>query len=164
MRARIATSVVLAAAVLFGTAGCNFLAPQATTYHYFASDGVNADAGELDIRNAVIISDKGVLGNLVMTVVNNGERASLNVQFEGSGGTQNVTVSVPSGTTVFGPQDGKQVLLRQLGTKPGAVLPVYFQTGDSEGEQVEVPVLDGGLPEYADLLPIDVIIGPQSGN
>lgn len=160
MRRRIASSIVVAVAVLIGTAGCNLVAPQATTKHYFASDGVNVDVtSDIAVRNAVVITDAGKLGNLVMTVVNNStERARFTVQHESAGTRKDVTVSVPaSSTTVFGYPDGETVLLRAIDTQPGALLPIYFHSGDDEGKEVLVPVLDGGLPEYKDLLPVDVL-------
>ena len=161
VRGRIASSVIVAAAIIVGTAGCGLVAPQATTYHYFASDGVSGDIGEIGIRNAVIVTDKGKLGNLVVTIVNSGsEDAEITVQHESSNGKKTVTISAPANeTTLFGPADGEQVLLRDLDAQAGSLLDVYFQYGDEQGEDLQVPVLDGGLPEYSDLLPIDVITG-----
>ncbi len=43
--------------------------------------------------------------------------------------------------------------LEGIDTKPGANLPMYFQSGDGEGILFDVPVLDGALPYYGDLLP-----------
>ena len=60
MKARVAASIVLALAVAVGTAGCGFIAPQATTKHYDASDGVSGNVGQIDVRNAFIVTD-GVL-------------------------------------------------------------------------------------------------------
>src|ERR1700710_1284550 len=73
VKARVAASVALALAVAFGTAGCGFVAPQATTKHYDASDGVGGTVGQIDVRNAMIITDAsdGTVGNLVVTLVNN---------------------------------------------------------------------------------------------
>ncbi|TFV99969.1 hypothetical protein [Orlajensenia leifsoniae] len=161
MRGRIASSVIVAAAIIVGTAGCGLVAPQATTYHYFASDGVSGDIGEIGIRNAVIVTDKGKLGNLVVTIVNSGsEDAEITVQHESSSGKKTVTIDAPANeTTLFGPAGGEQVLLRDLDAQAGSLLDVYFQYGDEQGEDLQVPVLDGGLPEYSDLLPIDVITG-----
>ncbi|MET1052911.1 MAG: DNA modification methylase, partial [Mycetocola sp.] len=62
-----------------------------------------------------------------------------------------------SSTTVFGYPDGDTVLLRGLDAQPGALVPIYFQAGDDAGQEVLVPVLNGGLPEYKDLLPVDVV-------
>jgi len=66
------TSVALALVVAFGTAGCGFVAPQATTKHYDASDGVSGSVGSVDVRNAIIVTDakNGTVGNLVVTLVN----------------------------------------------------------------------------------------------
>jgi hypothetical protein len=161
VRRRIASSIVVAVAVLIGTAGCNLVAPQATTKHYFASDGVSVDVNDdIAVRNAVVITDEGKLGNLVMTVVNTStDDARLTVQHETSDGDKkNVTVSVPAAsTTVFGYPDGETVLLRSLGAEPGSLLPIYVHSGSETGKQILVPVLDGGLPEYEELLPVDVV-------
>ena len=83
MKARVAASVALALAVAFGTAGCGFIAPQATTKSYDASDGVSGAVGQIDVRNALIITDakNGTVGNLVVTLVNNDSKShSLSIQ------------------------------------------------------------------------------------
>ena len=50
---------------------------------------------------------------------------------------------------------GKEEPLRVVGldTMPGATIEVHFQSGDSAGTKTQVPVLDGTLPYYADLVP-----------
>ncbi|MFC6357023.1 hypothetical protein [Luethyella okanaganae] len=158
MRARIAASVILAAGILLGTSACNLVAPQATTKHYDASDGVSADIGDLDVRNAILISETGTDGNLVVTVVNKaGTAARLAVQFESKGKkiTQHVVLAGDS-TTVLGEPDGEVVILRGIDSIPGSLVPVFFQYGEASGKELLIPVLDGGLPEYSELLPADV--------
>lgn len=155
MKARIAASVLLAAGLLVGTAGCNLVAPQATTKHYDASDGVSANLGGVDVRNAVIISDDGELGNLVVTFVNTtAETARVTVQYESDGedATETVTLKANS-STPFGLPDGESITLVDMGTQPGALLPVYFQSGDTDGRELLVPVLTTQLPEYSTLAP-----------
>ena len=133
---------------------------QATTEHYDASDGVSVDVGNLDLRNILIVSEDGADGNLVMTVVNNGdEDVELGVQFgEGGGDVQFVDVEA-GGTVAFGVDDSESIdvleplLLENIDTQPGSLLPMYFQYGDAEGIEKQVPVLDSRLPEYADLAP-----------
>jgi hypothetical protein len=44
-------------------------------------------------------------------------------------------------------------LLPSIDTKAGSLLPIYFQYGTEPGKQLDVPVLDGSLPQYATLLP-----------
>lgn len=127
---------------------------QATTEKYDASDGLSADVGSLDIRNALVVSDDGVDGNLIFTVVNtSADDAELAIQFEGDSGRTTSTLDVPGNSTVVLGGEEEPILLEGIGTIPGSLLPVYFQTGDSAGEQLTLPVLDGGLPEYSAFVP-----------
>ena len=155
MRARVIASVVLAAGVLLGTSGCNLLAPQSTTKRYDASDGVSGDVGDLAIRNAIVLSNDGTTGSLLVTVVNSGDSAhSLSVQFTGDSGkvTQKVTVKAGS-TTAFGTEDSPVVALEAIEAQPGSLFPVFFQYGNETGVELLVPVLDGSLGQYSTLVP-----------
>ena len=126
---------------------------QATTEHYDPSDGVSANVGDLDLRNILVVSDDGEDGNLVLTVVNTGdEDAELGVQV-GEGGGEPLIIEVEAGATVSLGGDEEPLLLEGIDTQPGALLPIFFQYGTAEGIEKLVPVLDGRLPEYADLAP-----------
>ena len=95
----------------------------------------------------------------MLTVVNTGDDdVELNVQFVDGGETQ--TIEVEAGTSVaLGTDDveGDDVLERPARghrhRSPAACSPIYFQYGVGRGHQLGVPVLDGSLPEYADLAP-----------
>ena len=160
MKARLAASAALALGLALGASGCSMLTYQATTEHYTASDGVSVDVGDLDLRNVLVVSEDGEDGALVMTVVNNGdEDVELGVQF-GAGGGDVQTIDVDAGATVaFGVDDSESIdvldplLLEGIDTQPGSLLTMYFQYGDAEGIEKQVPVLDGRLAEYADLAP-----------
>lgn len=159
MRARIAASIVLAVAVVLGTAGCNMLAPQATTKQYDASDGVSGNVGQVAVRNAVLISQSGSNGNLVVTFVNSDTRSHrIGIQHEANGKqiTQHVTLPARE-TTVVGTPDEPLVILDDIDTQPGALFPVFFQYGEQTGVSLLVPVLDGTLPTYKNLTPERVI-------
>ena len=126
---------------------------QATTEQYDPSDGVSADVGDLDLRNILVVSEDGEDGNLVMTVVNTGEEdAELGVQV-GEGGGETLIVEVEAGATVSLGGDEEPLLLEGIDTEPGSLVPIFFQYGSAEGIEKLVPVLDGRLPEYADLTP-----------
>ena len=126
---------------------------QATTEHYDASDGVSADIGDLDLRNVLVVSEDGVDGNLVLTVVNTGdEDAELGVQV-GEGGGETLIIEVEAGATVSLGEDEPPLLLEDIDAQPGSLLPIFFQYGSAEGIEKLVPVLDGRLPEYSDLTP-----------
>jgi len=155
VRARIAASVVLAAGILLGTSACNLFAPQATTNHYDASDGVSGNVGDLAIRNAIVISDNGELGNLVVTVVNSGVTSqNLQIQFESKGKKVSQEVEIPANSTIpLGDSGFPSVQLENIDTIPGALLPVFFQYGEETGVELLVPVLTSQLPQYKTFAP-----------
>ncbi len=158
MRARVLVSVVLAAGVLLGTSGCNLLAPQSTTKHYDASDGVSGNVGDIAVRNAIVLSEDGTTGSLLVTVVNTGDSAhSLNVQFAGATGKVNQSVTVKAGsTTAFGTEGAPLIPMDAISAQPGSLFPVFFQYGDQTGVELLVPVLDGTLAPYSTLMPTAV--------
>lgn len=155
MRARIATSIALAAALAATLVGCSYVTPQASLQPYEPSDGVSASVGDIDVRNAMILSEDGISGNLVLHAINNGSKdVELTVQYAVAGTKTDITIDVPGdGTADVGYGDDGQVFMNGILEKPGGLLALYFQYGDEIGHQVEVPVLDGSLPQYADLLP-----------
>lgn len=156
MKSRLIASIVLGTAVVLGTTGCNMLAPQATTIEYNPGDGVSVDTGTIQVRNAFVVSDDGKDGNLVVAFYNDDPEsaATVNIEFGENGKGGQATVRVPAGTLVsLGGDDEGPLLLEGINTQPGALLPMYFQSGDASGELTLVPVLDGTLSYYEDLVP-----------
>jgi hypothetical protein len=127
---------------------------QATTEHYDASDGVSMNVGDLALRNVLVVSEDGDEGTLVMTVVNTGEDdAKLGVQV-GRGGSDVVEIDVDAGqTVVLGSEDEDEVVLEGMDAEVGGLVTLFFQYGDAEGVETQVPVLDARLSEYAHLAP-----------
>ncbi|WP_435746554.1 DNA modification methylase [Microbacterium sp. PMB16] len=154
MKSRLVASAALSAVVLLGATGCTFISPQATKIEYSASDGVNvSDAdGPLDVRNAFIVAtEDGSVGNFIAAIVNpTDESATLTIALEG---IDPFTVTVPAGGTVSLGADEEPLRIVDLDTMPGATIEMHFQSGDSIGVKTEVPVLDGSLPYYTDLVP-----------
>ncbi|WOF23785.1 DNA modification methylase [Microbacterium betulae] len=155
MNSRALASAALAGLVVLGAAGCGAITPQATTIDYSASDGVNVpdtEGAPLQVRNAVVIADdEGDLGNLAAAIVNTSDSAATLVL---EWGDESATVRVPAGSVVsLGAEDEEPLLLRAIDSPAGSTLPVYFQSGDAEGVLVEVPVLDGCLAQFEDLVP-----------
>ena len=155
MNSRILASVALGAAVVLGATGCASITHQATTIPYSPSDGVNvpdADGAQVEVRNAFVVADdEGVDGNLVAALVNtSGSSATLNLEWGG----ETATVRVPAGGVIsLGAGTEAPLLLEGIDTPAGATLPLYVQSGDGEGVVAQVPVLDGCLESYADLVP-----------
>ncbi|GGH43542.1 DNA modification methylase [Microbacterium album] len=155
MNSRTLASLALGAVLALGVTGCAAITPQATTLMYSPSDGVNVpdtDGAAVKVLNAVVIADEqGADGNLVAALVNASDSsARLNVDWGG----QSLTITVPANDTLsLGTGDVEPVLLEGIDTPAGATIPMYFQSGDGEGVLVQVPVLDGCLDHFADLVP-----------
>ena len=156
MKSRLIASLALGALVVLVTSGCAMLSTQATSIQYSASDGVNIpDSGPLQVRNVLIVSDEdGVDGVLVAAIVNaTSESQTLTIEY-GEGSKTTETIRVPANSTVsLGTEETDPLPLEGIDTKPGANLPMFFQSGDSDGVLFDVPVLDGSLDYYGDLLP-----------
>ncbi|UOE45997.1 DNA modification methylase [Agromyces larvae] len=152
MKARLAASVVLALAVAVGGSGCSLITYQATTEKYDASDGVSANVGDLEVRNLLLVkADDGEDANAVFTVSNHGDRdAELEIGLA-SGDPE--TVEVPAGEQVVLGVDEEPVLLTDVRAAPGGLADVFLSTEGAEGVEIQVPVLDGRLPEYRHLVP-----------
>ncbi len=161
MRVRIVASIVTAALILLGTTGCNYFAPQTTLKHYDPSDGVGTTIGNLDVRNALLLTKDGQTASLLVTLLNTGNN-TLNVRLQyqtaptatATAGRLTKTVTVPAnGSAQIGYNGSDQIIFDNIGTKAGSLLPLYIQYGTEPGKQILVPVLDGTLKAYSTLLP-----------
>ncbi|MFF3027488.1 MULTISPECIES: DNA modification methylase [unclassified Microbacterium] len=155
MKSRIVASAAISALVLLGATGCTFITPQSTKIEYAASDGVNVSdaSGPLVVRNAFIVANEdGSLGNLVAAIVNpTTEKATMTITLDGN---DPFAVTVPGGSTVsLGTKADDALRISDLGAMPGSTVEVHFQSGDSTGTKAQIPVLDGSLPYYSDLVP-----------
>ncbi len=162
MKSRLVASAALSAVVLFGATGCAFISPQATTIQYSASDGVNvSDAdGPLDIRNAMVIAtEDGSVGNFIAAIVNpTEEKATLTITLSG---IDPFTITVPAGETFSLGSNEEPLRIVDLDSMPGSTVEIHFQSGDSTGTKAEIPVLDGTLPYYSDLVPSEETATPM---
>ena len=156
MKSRLLASVVLGTAVVLTATGCNMLAPQATTLQYNPGDGMSVNTGTIQVLNALVISEDGEDGNLVVAFYNKDEvnDATILIEYGENGIGGEAALEIPAGTLVsLGGDEEGPLLLEGIDTQPGGRLPMYFRSGDGEGQLVLVPVLDGSLPYYADLVP-----------
>ena len=136
--------------------GCTFSAEIANLEPYDPSDGVGLTLDGVAVRNALLVTADGGDANLVMTVVNTtGEDVSLRVQYGTSDNHTSEEVLLPAQPelTQVGSDPSNQVIFSDDAIKAGDLFPVYFQYGAVQGEVIEVPVLDGTLPEYELLVP-----------
>lgn len=156
MKSRLVASAVISAALILGTTGCTLLATGGTTIAYQPADGVAGAVGEVEIRNAIGLSDNGEDVSLLMTVINTGaDDVTLNVQYTDSSGAKvdKLSLAVPAKTRVSVGAGDVDLVLRNAGVVVGGSVDVYFQYGEKPGKQLHIPVLDGSTAAYADLLP-----------
>jgi hypothetical protein len=151
VKARLAASAVLALGIAIGGTGCGMITYQATSEPYDPSDGVSAEVGALAIRNILVVSEDGDEGSMTLSVTNSGtEDATLELEV----GSETLEVDVEAGQTVApGASDEDPLLVEGLDAEVGGLVPVFVTTEGAEGREVSVPVLDGRLPEYEDLVP-----------
>jgi len=157
VKSRLIASLAVGALVVLGSSGCAMLSTQATAIQYSPSDGVNIpDSGPLQIRNVLIVADEdGTDGNLVAAIVNQtSDPHTLTIEYGEGSAKSTEEIRVPANTVLsLGNEETEPLLLEDINTKPGADLPMYFQSGDSDGVLFTVPVLDGSLDYLTDLAP-----------
>ncbi len=153
MRLRALATTTLAATLLVGTAGCGVLLEPATLQSYSPSDGVNAEVGDVSVRNALLVANSSGDGALVMTFVNSGDAlVFVTVELRGA---RNLSASVAAypGITKVGIADDNPLVFTDVDVFAGTYADVYFQYGNFEGALVSVPVLDGTEVIYAPYAP-----------
>lgn len=147
------TATVAVALVGAGLAGCSATNPITTQEPYAASDGVRVTLGDLTAENLLILtSGAGEAASLQGAVSNDGADA-LEVTFALEDGTEVGSVEVAAGDGVLlGGTEGEELLFASADV-PGATTAVTISTTVAGTQTIEVPVLDGTLPEYEDLVP-----------
>ncbi|MBN9140901.1 MAG: hypothetical protein J0H23_08745 [Micrococcales bacterium] len=153
MRARAVAAIALSGALVVGLSGCALWQQPETGREYDASDGVSLNLGDLELRNVLVLTEDGDLGNLVGTAVNTtGADIDFTVQWNIDGTYHEVELTARAhGRTSFG-TDGDQVTLQPLGEKAGSMLDTVVHIS-SDQKELRIPVLDATLPEYDGALP-----------
>ncbi len=141
----------MAAGLLLG--GCSFTSRDVTLEPYAPSDGLQAELGDVLVRNVLVVSEgDGAPGVLSGAVVNRGDQEAT-VLVEVSGLLTEVDVAA-GGTVFLGPYDepdGELVVLDAVDAIAGGIVAVSF-VAPADSATLEVPVL---LPEgaYSDITP-----------
>ncbi|WP_223693959.1 hypothetical protein [Leifsonia poae] len=160
MRARIrrgVTSLVIGGLLVVGLAGCEYLVPQGVI-QVNDTVGVDTNIGGVDIRDVVLVMDKGALSgdaaNLVASFLASGSSAVELQVTVGHEPAQTVTVE-PGSVVTIGRPSGEVLLFGSVDTRPGGLAQVTFSTA-STSTTVDVPVLTDDVSGYAGLGPRSV--------
>jgi hypothetical protein len=160
VKLRAVATIALAASLAVGLSGCNFFSPQRTLEKYDPSDGVGANLGDVDIRNALLVTDDGERATLVVSIANLTDAdKQLRIEYPSYGpeavdGKVSFQLGVPATSlTTTSTDGGDQIILEDIDAPAGSLFSVYMQAGDAPGTELRVPVLDGTFPRYEPLLP-----------
>ncbi len=162
MVSRKVKSLALAGLLSLTLSGCSLIAPVATSEPYSASDGVNQNVADVKVRNLMLIgAETGDPLNVVFTAVNEGsEPQTLHFNFVADNGSEAaVDFILPPGMSSYGDpaqhnhnsnhSEAKNIQLVDLGAQQiGSTVKTYLQAGNSNPQEISVPVLDGTLKEY----------------
>ncbi len=155
MNIRKFATVAVAASLLLGTAGCTFLNPIASRIDYAPSDGTQVNLETVDARNFIYLSDGKGHAALFGSLVNRGlESASVKLQYTDAASKESKDAFytlLPAQKLDFG-YNGTSALNFDLGGKPGQTVTVWVSADSKTGKSMNVPVLDGTLAEYSELV------------
>jgi hypothetical protein len=144
-------AIALSGALALSLSGCTMWMHVETARPYHPSDGVNVTVGDLQLRNVLVLTEDGELGNLIGTAVNlTGSDIEFTVQWKADGQYQEVELTADAnGRTSFGIDE--QVTFEPLGEPAGGLLEAVVHLSDDQ-KGVRIPVLDATLVEYEDAL------------
>jgi len=151
---KIVTGVAIGAAVLLSTTGCSITSNIASLQQYSPSDGFSLNYGDVKFRNFfyVVIGDQR---HLVGSVVNSGlESQTVTLQYSdaATGLKTNYDLTVEAGQKIdFGFNENEALNFNLLGVAGGTTSFYVLQDG-TPAKQFIVPVLDGTLPVYQDVV------------
>jgi hypothetical protein len=151
---RPAALTCLALGLTFGLSACSSTNAMTTVSNDSVTDGVRFELGDVVVSNLMVVTaGQGRTGTVLGAVSNHGtDDAEVTIgQGTGSDGT---SFTVGGGDTVLlGLEDGQQVDLDSVSAPPGGLLELSVVSDRAGATTVRVPVMDGTLPEYADLVP-----------
>jgi len=148
--ARTAAVAGLAAVALLGATGCSSINQQATTLQYSASDGIVANVGDAELRNVLLVSSGPDAEARYLGAVNNPSEQPLEVTITVDG--TDTRLSVPAGEMLQLGDPENEHVIPSHGSFPGGMADATVEV-DGQSQQVEIPVLDGTLPEYRQYVP-----------
>ncbi len=145
------TAVALSGLGVLALAGCSATNPITTAEAYNVVDGVQAElGGDVFAHNLLVFtSEEGAAGTMSGALANK-SREDVEVELAPQGADP-VTIEVPAGGTKL--LSDEDVELDSVEAAPGAHLTVTATTQAGGSIDIPVPVFDGTLPDYSEMVP-----------
>ena len=147
--ARVAAVVAIAIAV----SACSAINPITTQKEYQASDGVHVALGDnAEAINLLVMTTAKDAPAVLTGSIHNAGTDDLTVTLSIDGVlSANVTVS-PDSTVKLGTGEGEQLVQGTSPAAPGGLAPVWIGTAELGATQSQVPVVDGTLAPYNEVV------------
>jgi len=151
------TSVLTRAAVVAMAAlaltACSTINPITTSKEYQASDGVSVDLGDSAKGINMLVMTTAVEAPAVLTgSIHNSGNDELLVQITIDGVVATDVTVAPDATVQLGTGAEQTLVQGTSPSAPGGLAPVVFSTAEVGAVAVEVPVVDGTLNPYQDVV------------
>jgi len=150
-RGKLAIAAAAIGVGLLSVTGCGFVNAQQTTHQYSASDGIKADLGQLQLRNMLIVASGEKESGRVIGAVFNQSNSDATLTISGADGAQ-TEVPVKAKSETYLNEESDSAVLSTAGAAPGGLAKVTVRSG-SDSAQINIPVVNGTLPEYQKYLP-----------
>lgn len=135
---RTVAATALAAVAAVSLAGCQWTSTVQTDRPYIPADGAQANVGQVQLRNVLVVADRqGGEGNVYGLAVNS-STTPVDVSVSGAEGNASFQVP-PQGSMQFSTEQAKMTLPQVQGA-PGSLVPLRVQTSAGAVE-VQAPVL-----------------------
>ncbi len=150
-------AVAIAAGIMVGTSGCNFMSPIATMEVYTPGDGTSTDFGDIAARHIFILVTPTGQTALFGSFINQGT-TSTTFEYEIAG--QTFSQNIQPGEKLDIGFNGKNALpITGLNQIAGSLADVTFRSGGVVVKDT-IPLLDATFPEYAPLVNSIGVIAP----
>jgi len=151
---RLAVSALIATLAL-STSACSFSGDVTSLKPYAPSDGQQVDLENIKARNFMYLVSESGQGFLIGSLVSSAsEPKVVKIQYvdPNSQAKTDYFVEIASGAKLDFGYNGNPAISMPVGEVPGQTALFYFLESDTISDGVQVPVLDGTLPEYKALL------------
>jgi hypothetical protein len=149
LKSTVLARVAALAAVAIALSACSVINPITTQKEYQASDGIDVTLSDnAEALNLLVVTTAKDAPAVLTGSIHNGGTDDITVTLS-IDGSNAANVTVAAGSTVkLGTGDGEQLIQGASPAAPGGLASVWVGTEELGAIQVQVPVVDGTLAPY----------------